>query len=823
MGRDRAAADVVRLAAAGAGLADGRLPRASPRRSLCWCSSSSRAPRSTATRTGSSSAVRSGSSPPSWPSSRWCSGAPTCWPASSGCSASGSTCWCRCVPVGGLILGLVLLGGDLGTAIILAAILGGAAVGRRRADPAARRWRRPGRAGRRVDGQHPVDPAVAHHRLAAPRPGRPAGQRLAGAARQVRARVRRLVGRRPRRLQGEVGQPARGAHRLHLRDHRRGARPGRHPRGAGAVRRRSATPACGSRSTPPTRSSGWPPPASRPGSSCRRWSTSAPCSAPADHRRPAAAGLVRRLGAVPTMLGLGMLLSFARVAHDRPASRSAAAAAAAPARTTGWRGSRARRPRRGRLRRPHRACAGLRRRAAPPRPDGRGHRAGHRARAGHPAHPGARLRPRAHPAGADPAPPGPGPARASRRGCGARSRQPPRCCATGAADVLVGFGGFVSGPAYLAARRLQVPIVVHEANPRPGWANRLGARFTPYVATTFPGTPIAHGRHVGLPIRRSIATLDRAATRAEARAHFGLDADRPTLLVTGGSQGARRLNDAASGAAAAPARGRRPGAARHRHGAHGDVSRRGGRRRTSCVPYLDRMELAYAAADLALCRAGANTVVELTAVGLPAAYVPLPIGNGEQELIARPVVEAGGGLLVDDAALHAGWVRDDADPAAHRPRPVGHAWVGRPPAAAGRDADERLVDLVLEAAASAAGARRRDGGEHGRRHGRRAPVPAEELGRVHFIGIGGAGMSGIARIMLARGLPVSRQRRQGLGALSRPARPRRDRPRRARRRPRRRARHRRRLHRDPREQPRAGRGPPPRACASCTGPARWPR
>ena len=81
------------------------------------------------------------------------------------------------------------------------------------------------------------------------------------------------------------------------------------------------------------------------------------------------------------------------------------------------------------------------------------------------------------------------------------------------ADVLVGFGGFVSGPAYLAARRLGVPIVVHEANPRPGWANRLGARLTPYVATTFPGTPIRHARQLGLPIRRSIATLDRAAVR----------------------------------------------------------------------------------------------------------------------------------------------------------------------------------------------------------------------------------------------------------------------------------------------------------------------
>jgi UDP-N-acetylglucosamine--N-acetylmuramyl-(pentapeptide) pyrophosphoryl-undecaprenol N-acetylglucosamine transferase len=69
------------------------------------------------------------------------------------------------------------------------------------------------------------------------------------------------------------------------------------------------------------------------------------------------------------------------------------------------------------------------------------------------------------------------------------------------------------------------------------------------------------------------------------------------------------------------------------------------------VPYLDRMDLAYAAADLAICRSGAMTVAELTAIGLPAVYVPLPIGNGEQRLNALPVVNAGGGVLVDDADI----------------------------------------------------------------------------------------------------------------------------------------------------------------------------
>ena len=123
------------------------------------------------------------------------------------------------------------------------------------------------------------------------------------------------------------------------------------------------------------------------------------------------------------------------------------------------------------------------------------------------------------------------------------------------------------------------------------------------------------------------------------------------------------------------------------------------------VPYLDRMDLAYAAADLALCRAGANTVSEMAAVGLPAAYVPLPIGNGEQELIARPVVAEGGGLMVTDEACTPAWVRDTLTPLlvdAGRLATMGAAAArfGRP------DADERLADLVLAAASSSKGAAR---------------------------------------------------------------------------------------------------------------------
>ena len=268
-------------------------------------------------------------------------------------------------------------------------------------------------------------------------------------------------------------------------------------------------------------------------------------------------------------------------------------------------------------------------------------------------------------------------------------------------DVVVGFGGYVSVPAYLAARRRQVPIVVHEGNALPGIANRLGARFTSRVATSFPDTPLRHARYVGLPIRRMISTLDRSALRAEARAAFGLDPDRPTLLVTGGSQGARRLNTAVSGAAAElSAAGVQ---VLHVVGATGEavVARAAGEPPYVVVPFVDRMDLAYAAADLAVCRAGANTVTEVAAVGLPAVFVPLPIGNGEQGLNARPVVDAGGGLLVEDATLTAQWVRDTV-PGLLLDRSRLAAMSTAAERLVPRDADEALARMVLEAGRGAA-------------------------------------------------------------------------------------------------------------------------
>ncbi|QZY27959.1 undecaprenyldiphospho-muramoylpentapeptide beta-N-acetylglucosaminyltransferase [Nocardioides coralli] len=262
-------------------------------------------------------------------------------------------------------------------------------------------------------------------------------------------------------------------------------------------------------------------------------------------------------------------------------------------------------------------------------------------------------------------------------------------------DVVVGYGGYVSMPAYLAARRRKLPLVVHEQNALPGLANRVGARVAGRVAVSFPDTPLPGAEYVGLPIRRMISTLDRAASRAEGRAFFGLDPERPTLLVTGGSQGARRLNQSVAGAATALADAGVQ--VLHVVGPQGEATPEPTDVPYLTVPFVDRMDLAYAAADLVVCRAGASSVTEAAAVGLPAVFVPLPIGNGEQELNARPVVDAGGGLLVADGAFTPEWVAGavpELATDAERLAAMGSAASALIP----RDADEQLARIVQECA-----------------------------------------------------------------------------------------------------------------------------
>ncbi|MFC4602144.1 undecaprenyldiphospho-muramoylpentapeptide beta-N-acetylglucosaminyltransferase [Rhodococcus kronopolitis] len=274
------------------------------------------------------------------------------------------------------------------------------------------------------------------------------------------------------------------------------------------------------------------------------------------------------------------------------------------------------------------------------------------------------------------------------------------------ADVIVGFGGYVALPAYLAAgkgvlrRRRAVPVVVHEANASAGIANKIGARVATRVLAAVPGSGVAaRGQRdaevLGIPVRASITGLDRAALRAEARAHFGLPADGPVLLVFGGSQGARSLNEAVSGAATALAEA--GVAVLHAHGPKNtlDVEQLNPAAPYVAVPYLSRMDLAYAAADAVICRSGAMTVAEVSAVGLPAVYVPLPHGNGEQELNAKPLVAAGGGVIVADADLTARYVAETVVPLVRDRKRLSE--MGAAAAGAGhRDAADAVARIVLD-------------------------------------------------------------------------------------------------------------------------------
>jgi UDP-N-acetylglucosamine--N-acetylmuramyl-(pentapeptide) pyrophosphoryl-undecaprenol N-acetylglucosamine transferase len=221
-------------------------------------------------------------------------------------------------------------------------------------------------------------------------------------------------------------------------------------------------------------------------------------------------------------------------------------------------------------------------------------------------------------------------------------------------DVVVGFGGYVSAPAYLAARAEGIPFAIHEANAKPGIANRLGARFTSFVGTAFPGTRIRGGEVVGMPLRREIEQLDRYEARRAAVRHFGLDDTKPTLLVTGGSSGAQRINDTVSRSITLIL-----GAGWqviHVTGEYRDAVADPNLPGYLVLKYADRMDLALAVTDLALARAGTATVAELCALGIPAVFVPYAVGNGEQRFNARGAVEAGGAVLVDDAAFTPGWV-----------------------------------------------------------------------------------------------------------------------------------------------------------------------
>lgn len=259
-------------------------------------------------------------------------------------------------------------------------------------------------------------------------------------------------------------------------------------------------------------------------------------------------------------------------------------------------------------------------------------------------------------------------------------------------ELVAGFGGYASAPAYVAAWLTKTPLVIHEANAVPGFANRLGAKLTHHVVTTFRSTRLPHGTLLGMPMARSITHPGRKISAVTARKHFGLDPKKKTLLVTGGSQGSITLNTTLSEV--------------HEEllGLGWQIIHLVGRKNQVpptpegyvAMQYCDRMDMAFAAATAVISRAGAATVSEIQIVGVPAIFVPYPVGNGEQEKNAEDSIEAGAAVMVLDRDFTPEYVRQTVvplladDDALERMRASSRG-LGRP------DAAEAFVEVMREA------------------------------------------------------------------------------------------------------------------------------
>jgi len=270
-------------------------------------------------------------------------------------------------------------------------------------------------------------------------------------------------------------------------------------------------------------------------------------------------------------------------------------------------------------------------------------------------------------------------------------------------QVVVSVGGYASLAASSAAVLLGVPLVLVNVDAVPGAANRLLGRFARACAAGWDDTPLPRAVVTGTPVRPAIAAVQRdQGARQAARRELGLPADRPTVVVFGGSLGARRINTAVDGLVERW-NGRDDRSIYHIVGRRDWEANGGGADRDAThhgvvrVPFEDRMDTVYTAADLVVCRAGAMTVAELSVAGVPAVLVPLPGAPGDHQTAnARVLERAGGGVLLVDSACdsdHLGDLLDAllADPASLEALGRANRAVGHPDAA---EAIARVVEAT---------------------------------------------------------------------------------------------------------------------------------
>lgn len=231
-------------------------------------------------------------------------------------------------------------------------------------------------------------------------------------------------------------------------------------------------------------------------------------------------------------------------------------------------------------------------------------------------------------------------------------------------DCAIGFGGYVSGPLYIATAITRTPLVIHEQNARPGWANRLGARLTDHLAISYPvkSSRFAKAELTGLPLREDVlqaiekASSNWSTARADAKreiaARFGLSPVQPLLFIFGGSQGSQAIN--AVIAQSRPLFESRGISILHGVGKNNALPESSSHYRA--LSYIDDMALCYLAADLLIARSGAVTCAEATALVRYSLFIPLPIGNGEQSLNAQSLVQSERAQIIEQQNFTPAWL-----------------------------------------------------------------------------------------------------------------------------------------------------------------------
>ncbi len=239
--------------------------------------------------------------------------------------------------------------------------------------------------------------------------------------------------------------------------------------------------------------------------------------------------------------------------------------------------------------------------------------------------------------------------------CGALWHRAQHCFDTFAPDVVVGFGGWVCAPVVLAAKRRQIGCLLHEQNVVMGRANRLLARWVDQVAVSFDATHATLSRRravmTGMPVRRTIG----ACSRAIGAQRFGFDPARPTLLILGGSQGARPINRLLTqGASLVTSDERQRWQVLHVTGVPDEARVKQAYTASHVTAwvasFVTDMDAAYAASDVVIARAGASTIAELARCGKPAVLIPYPYAGGHQRENARLVEAISGGLMIEETA-----------------------------------------------------------------------------------------------------------------------------------------------------------------------------